>query len=432
MQISFEAVPAIFRVLAVFVLILIVIKRKWTLGNAFLLGTVCLGLIFFMSPFEILYSMVSVLKDVKSVSLAVVVTLILVLSSSLEKSNQMTRLLEKFRTLINRPQIGLLVFPALIGLLPMPGGAIFSAPIVKKLGEEHDFSNASLSYINYWFRHIWEYWWPLYPGILLTTTLAGIDLWHIVSCSLPITVVVVIFGFWPLRGFISYDKQNQFPVRPNLVGFVKEILPIAFVIIFGLSVGQLFSNITFLDELMISKESGLIIALTISIIWIWRQNSIPIKTCFEIMKQPELLKMVYLIVAILTFKAIIEDSRAIGLISEEMLRWNIPLLPIIMILPFLVGIVSGITIAFVGTTFPILVNLIISTNKVDLMLPFMVLGMVCGFIGVLISPLHLCLLLSNEYFKTTLVPVYNLMKVPIVSLFLITLGYFFVLSHLAA
>lgn len=150
------------------------------------------------------------------------------------------------------------------------------------------------------------------------------------------------------------------------------------------------------------------------------------------MKQPELLKMVYLIVAILTFKAIIEDSRAIGLISEEMLRWNIPLLPIIMILPFLVGIVSGITIAFVGTTFPILVNLIISTNKVDLMLPFMVLGMVCGFIGVLISPLHLCLLLSNEYFKTTLVPVYNLMKVPIVSLFLITLGYFFVLIHLTA
>jgi len=39
----------------------------------------------------------------------------------------------------------------------------------------------------------------------------------------------------------------------------------------------------------------------------------------------------------------------------------------------------------------------------------MMLALVSGFVGVLLSPLHLCLLLSNAYFKTTLAPVYRLL-----------------------
>jgi uncharacterized protein len=54
----------------------------------------------------------------------------------------------------------------------------------------------------------------------------------------------------------------------------------------------------------------------------------------------------------------LEDSGAVNQVSQEMLRWRIPLMPIAMILPFLVGGVAGITIAFVGTTFPILISLI--------------------------------------------------------------------------
>ena len=70
----------------------------------------------------------------------------------------------------------LVIFPVLIGLLPMSGGAILSAPMVKSMGMHHKQYGAHLSYINYWFRHIREYGWPLYPGILLATALSGVDL----------------------------------------------------------------------------------------------------------------------------------------------------------------------------------------------------------------------------------------------------------------
>ena len=87
----------------------------------------------------------------------------------MELAGQMQRLLENFRGLITNIRINLIIFPALIGLLPMPGGAIFSAPMVKDLGRKSGFSGDKLSFVNYWFRHIWEYCWPLYPGVLLAT-----------------------------------------------------------------------------------------------------------------------------------------------------------------------------------------------------------------------------------------------------------------------
>ena len=60
----------------------------------------------------------------------------------------------------------------------------------------------------------------------------------------------------------------------------------------------------------------------------------------------------------------------------------------------------------------------------------MMLGLVSGFVGVLISPLHLCLLLSNQYFETRPEPVYRLMLGP--CLLLLTGGvlYFWLLETL--
>jgi hypothetical protein len=139
--------------------------------------------------------------------------------------------------------------------------------------------------------------------------------------------------------------------------------------------------------------------------------------------------MVYMVAAILIFKGILEDSQAVTQVSREMLRWHMPLLPIVMLLPFLVGAVAGITIAFVGTTFPILISLIDTVGNNALLLPYLMLALATGFVGVLVSPLHLCFLLSNEYFRTTLIPVYKLMIVPLISLLVGAVVYFEILRY---
>ena len=422
-----DAIPAIVRIMVVFVLVLLAIKRNWSLGNAFLAGSIGLGIIFGMGPLAIIRSVGGALAQPKTMSLAVVVSLILVLSHTLEKSGQMARLLDGFKGLIRKPKVNLVIFPALIGLLPMPGGAIFSAPMVKSLGQGHRLSPEQLSYINYWFRHIWEYWWPLYPGILLTTALAGVDLWRLVLVTAPLTIIALAAGYWPLRDSVPTPDSDS--SRKAVLPFFKELAPIAFVIVFGLACGVLFAAIFPPAVQSVSKEAGLILALFIALFWVWQANGVGWTARWAIVGNPALVKMVYMVAAILIFKGILEDSRAVDQVSREMLRWHIPLMPITMLLPFLVGGVAGITIAFVGTTFPILISLIAAMGHQAMLLPYLMLALASGFVGVLVSPLHLCFLLSNEYFQTTLIPVYKLMRVPLLALLIGAVVYFEVLCY---
>ena len=114
-------------------------------------------------------------------------------------------------------------------------------------------------------------------------------------------------------------------------------------------------------------------------------------------------------------------------ISDELLSLKIPLLIIVAFLPFVVGLVCGIGIAFVGSTFPILIPMIHSVGESQFMLAYIMLAMVCGFAGVLLSPLHLCLILSNDYFKTQLTSVYKHLWLPCAALILSAFGYFWLL-----
>ena len=135
-----------------------------------------------------------------------------------------------------------------------------------------------------------------------------------------------------------------------------------------------------------------------------------------------------MVASILIFKGILEDSQAVVAVSNELLRWGIPLVIVAMSVPMLVGLVSGIAIAFVGTTFPILISLIQASPADTAVLPYMILGLVSGFIGVLFSPLHVCLLLSNEYFETSLDQVYHHLIVPCLVMMIAAFIYFRILG----
>ncbi|MBL7179170.1 MAG: DUF401 family protein [Pseudomonadota bacterium] len=401
-----QHIPAMIRVGIVFILVLVFIRKKLSLGNAFLLGAVSLSIFFGLGPEAMIGSMAKSIVYPKTLSLALIVALILVLSSSMELSGQMQRMLEKFKGLIANIRINLIVFPALIGLLPMPGGAVFSAPMVKELGANTELPGDKLSFVNYWFRHVWEYCWPLYPGVLLATILADLNILAFVLFMCPITILAVFLGYRSLKGLKTF-KENVAgnPGNPALRPFVAEMIPILLVIILGLGMGICFSYV--FPRLSISKEIGLILALFIAIGWVWYQNAWARGQIWKILSDPQILSMMYIVASILIFKGILEDSRAVEAISTELLSLKVPLMFIAVILPFLVGLIAGITIAFVGVTFPILIGLIHSMGESAYTLPYIMLAMVCGFSGVLLSPLHLCLILSNEYFKTTMGAVYR-------------------------
>jgi integral membrane protein (TIGR00529 family) len=427
-----ENIPAVIRILVAFVVILAAIRAKIGLGNAFAGGAFLLGLLFGLDLPAIFISAFSSLIHPKTLSLSVVVTLILVLSHSMESAGQMERLLEKFRGLVQNPAVNMIIFPALIGLLPMPGGAIFSAPMVKTLGNRYALTGAQLSFVNYWFRHIWEYWWPLYPGVLLATGIAGLDLWLFVLLLFPMTIVALTAGFSSLKGVFKKTStaESREGRRTRIRPFIQELIPVLIVIVLGLGLGTLLTPFFKNHGLTIAKESGLILALIIATYRVWRQNDMSVSDRWKILFRPDLYRMFYMVSAILIFQGILKDSRAVVAVSLELKAWHFPIVPICIILPCLVGFVGGITIAFVGTAFPILISLIQSLGQADLMLPYMMLAMTSGFMGVLLSPLHLCLLLSNAYFHTSFLKVYRHLWIPCTALLGASLCYFWILKKI--
>ena len=72
-------------------------------------------------------------------------------------------------------------------------------------------------------------------------------------------------------------------------------------------------------------------------------------------------------------------------------------------------VIVGLTIAFVGITFPILMPLM---GGAPPSLGLLALAFGSGFAGVMLSPVHLCLVLSGEYFNADMAKVYQRLWLP--------------------
>jgi integral membrane protein (TIGR00529 family) len=269
--------------------------------------------------------------------------------------------------------------------------------------------------INYWFRHIWEFSWPLYPGVILTCALSGIDLWTFVLVQFPLTLFTAWVGYLTqLRSIPFQDHTLASNSKKPLAGFLKELMPILLVVggavFFGVLIYLVGKAWTPLKSA--GKEIPLIAALIISVFWVWRYNRMKVGHIQGIFLNRSLLSMIYMIAGVMVFQGLLEDSRAVSEISQNLTSAHVPIILVIVVLPFLVGSITGITVAFVGTTFPIIFSLLADTGMADQLRAYTVLAFCAGYLGVLLSPLHICLVLTCAYFKAGLTKVYGKLWLP--------------------
>jgi integral membrane protein (TIGR00529 family) len=404
---------------AIFVFIVAMIRLRLSIGTALTTGAVVLGLWFGLSPLQLVGSMARTLVAERTVTICAVIALILMLSHALEKTGQMKRLLEAFRGISGNARLNLAIFPALIGLLPMPGGAVFSAPMVHEMSDKEALSREHKTLINYWFRHIWEFSWPLYPGVILTAALSGIDLGTLVLVQLPLTLVSAWTGYMVFpRPILSQKIPLKTSSDKNGGSFIKELMPLLIVVVGALLLGSLLHLLgttwPFLKE--VKKEIPLIVALIVSIWWVGRSNRLPFQKGCRLFFDKSLVSMIFMIVGVMMFQGVLHESRAVSEISESLIMSHVPITLVIVMLPFLVGGVAGITVAFVGTTFPIIFSLLATYGLADEILAYTVLAYCAGYLGVLLSPLHICLILTCAFFKTSLPKIYPRLALPCAAL----------------
>jgi integral membrane protein (TIGR00529 family) len=338
----------------------------------------------------------------------------------------MDRLVESFAHLAKDARTVGVVMAALIGLLPMPGGALFSAPMVETSLSKHRVTKEQKTLVNYWFRHIWEYWWPLYPGVVLAVALLEVNTWHYMVVMAPLTLISlaagIIFILRPIGKTIGNHDGGL--SLAGIKAFLWEMLPILIVVLFIIILAGVTSLLRlFGSDLKIPGAISILPGLGAATIWICFINHIPFRQFKSAVLDKSIPPMILLLMAIMVFKGIMIDSQAVVQVRNELIAYRIPVTLVIMIMPFLSGLITGIALGFVGTSFPLIIPMFPNASLFGY-LTFAALAYTFGYMGMMLSPVHLCLLVTKDYYKASLLKSYRLLIMPAVTVMLTALALF--------
>jgi len=303
--------------------------------------------------------------------------------------------------------VSLILIPAAIGMVPMPGGALFSAPLVGLTAENSGNSAEWKAAVNYWFRHILEYWWPLYPVVIVTLSIFTLPTWKFMLLQIPFTFVSLSAGYF----FLLKSRQLPFttaePEGQNLPSIGRILLPIALIVSATLALPGLFHKalpgLTPASWKLLSMLSGLVVSLLF--IWLDRRNHC--RKMFADVLTLKSLNVFITLAGVMIFESLLNSSGLIPLAGRELSLGRVPISLIIAFLPFLAGLVTGIAIGFAGTAFPIVVGFI-SAGDINLQpMAALILAFSMGYAGMMLSPVHLCFLLTVDYFSASFIRVYR-------------------------
>ncbi|MGB4548029.1 MAG: DUF401 family protein, partial [Syntrophales bacterium] len=191
---TITSLPAFVKVGFSFLGILLANRAGLHLGYSILLFSVILSLWTGTGPRGVVLQLTDLARP-ENYLLTVIVLLLLFFTEALSKSGRMAKTVAALRDWLRSRRLILAGLPALVGLLPMPGGALFSAPLVASVDSEKELDENHKVAINYWFRHIWEYWWPLYPGVILAIRFSGLPVAVYFLVQMPFTLVAVLGGY---------------------------------------------------------------------------------------------------------------------------------------------------------------------------------------------------------------------------------------------
>jgi len=370
--------------------------------------------------------------SLQTIGILLIVWLIMVMSKIMKEAGQMERLVSSFSRLSGDPRTVGSVMTALIGLLPMPGGALFSAPMVDASLAALPVNKEQKTIINYWFRHIWEYWWPIFPGVILALALLKVETWIYISTMAPVTAISIfagtIFILRPIR-VAQQEATNQISWKA-LGRFLREILPILIIIFFILFQAALTEilemfGVRFAMPGALSILPGLVAAL----VWVAASNHLPAYRIRASLMDQGSISILLLIVAIMIFQGVLKESQAALQIRSELFAYRIPVSLVIMFLPFLAGFITGIAVGFVGTSFPLIIPMFPESDLLGY-LSSAALAFTFGFMGMMLSPVHLCFLVTKDYYGASLIKSYRYLLPPALSVMATVAGIFFLIRSL--
>ncbi|MBC8383722.1 MAG: DUF401 family protein [Candidatus Cloacimonetes bacterium] len=367
-------------------MILIARKNLW-LG--FIIGALILGFIN-LKPVVIFQQIKGTILDPAIILLGVAVGIIPLIGGVLEESGLMEGL---FKNLRLKRKLFLIFGPALLGMLPMPGGALLSAPLVLRAGE--DISDKQYTAINVWFRHALILIYPL-GALLVTSKMAGLYLYTALLFLIPGFLLMIVLGWI----FLLKGIRGNLPSQKHL-NYKSLFIPIGIIIaapLIHILLMTLFPNIL--------TELPLIIGVSVSLVLALLFGKMKPPDLIFVFKKMKPFKYFLIIIGMFLFLNIFKASNISVIIAEIAISKSFTIVVIASFLGFVTGRVQ--------MPFAIALPIFYSRFGTDAMSYLLFAIMFFStYMGYIISPIHPCVSVSLEFFGSDLKGFYKKLFWPV-------------------
>jgi len=373
----------------------VMVLSKYELGIILTLGALGFAL---LAGVDFLLVLINVLADPSILALIVIMVLIPILGGIMEESGLMMEMIQKMRI---SKKSSLMMIPALFGLLPVPGGALMSAPIVQQIDSEEE-ANTKVS-INVWYRHMLIMVYPLSSALIIASKLININLYILVLGLVPSLIIMWLIGYVLLvRKVTPFTEQRE----RDLKRAFRNLLPILIAPVLDF-IGRTFFNFPV-------PEVFLLIGLILSIWPALKFGKMKISSVKTISKKMKIWRFPLIIFSMFLFLEVFVLSGA----PEEIASIDLSVFHLILI-GFFLGVGTGRIQLPISILIPIyLAQFTVSTMP---LLDFVFIY-TSVFIGYLITPLHPCVAYSTEYFETKFLKVVKILGKPALISFILLIG----------
>ncbi|MCU0849841.1 MAG: DUF401 family protein [Candidatus Thermoplasmatota archaeon] len=391
-------------VILAFIIILLLIRKKVSFGLSLILGSLIVGVfsLQIITPLDIpkamieatVYSFETQQIVTETIELALLMTLIFVLAKTMQETGAITKLIDSLRTIFSKGGT-LGVIPAVYGLMPVPGGALFSAPLIDKEGDKYNLKKEQKNFLNIWFRHIWFPIYPISSAMILICSMkfSGLPIQLLMLANIPSFLGVLLIGFFFLRRYTKNTPQTTPVTTREYHGLIYLLPPV---------VPLMFYPLKYIG---LTETECFLIGVTISLILLYFLLHKP-TTYLGILKKSLTWNLALAIFGIMILREMISLSQIHVLITDAMQHLAFPALLIIILIPLLLGTLTGYNLGAVALSYPLVESFFPFTGVQLLGLTSLIF--MSSLIGYLISPIHLCNVLSSEYLKTDTTRTYRM------------------------
>ncbi len=367
--------------LAIALIVLFALAKR-SLWIALLSACAVIGFIL-LKPLEFYHLAVKTVGDPSLQFLAVSVGIIPIIGGVLQASGMLTGMVSNLNM---RRDAYLMAAPAFLGLLPVPGGALLSAPLVFRAGD--DISDRDYAVINVWFRHVLTFIYPL-AALLPTTKMVSslqetpINMFtamlYLIPGFLLITILGYIFLLRNVKGKLEIQGQRQ---------IMKLLVPIG-IIITAPVVQFTFSHL--FPSLM--SELFLLIGVSLSLLLAILVGRLPRPDFWKSVRKMKPWNFYLLMLAIFMFLNTFKASGMPDIIA------GFDVSPAVLVVPIaaLVGFITARTQLGMSILLPLYYAKFGEIGYIPFTLMYISI-----FMGYVISPLHPCILVTLEFFGTNL------------------------------